>query len=510
MVNLFKSLLLSACIGTLTINKSWAEWREDAGWETLLLYAGASIPNGSSLYLEITEAYANNTTFPYMPNTGLTGLNGITFTNITNTSSAVSGHANSVSRNYFSATESLLTGVTQVGVRSANDFLNNFLDTSGSVSASTAQVMSHAYIGSASPANEANYNEFIKRFDFFTQNSGTLNIVGVNNGDSNIIPPLFNSAYNSISVGRTDGLHSHGFTPANYPGPGRQKPEIVSNSIGNRTSFATGAVSSAASLLNAKAMQSMNIDATHSDTIKACLFAGATKTRLLSWSQTTSEPLDTRYGVGEMNIFNSYRIIERAESAAPNVHHRGWSRDQITTSTPITYTFTTPNLKPPLTLSAALVWQRNVTQSGDMMFPTYTYENLSNLQLELLNQGGTTLQTSNSTVGNIEHIWNQQLEPNTIYSLRVSSSSGTDLFSLAWHVGGKPTAEMTIAPDTSHVDVNFTDLKVGNSYVIQRSADMQTWSTIHNFVATSTSTSWQDTTNPVNGSAFYRIFSFDP
>jgi len=484
----------------LTPLSATADWRTDIGWDTLQLYTGANLPTGNGITLEMTEAGSN-----YMPNTAHSAFSGITFTNISNTSSTTSNHATTVGLNYYGSSTSLLTGASIVRVRSADNFINDFLGTSGAVGSSSAAVMSHAYVGSANSSQEVALNKIITRFDYFCKNSGVINVVGMNNGNSTIIPPLFGSSYNSISVGRTDGQHSHEFTPGNYPGPGRQKPEIVSVASVNLTSYATGAVSSAASLLYAKATLSGNADASHPDTIKACLMAGATKEEFPNWSQAEDQPLDTTYGAGELNIFHSYRIVENTESSPGAVNFRGWSRD----SAAATYSFTTPDYISPMTISAALTWQRSVSKSGGGQNTSYLYEALANLDLKLLNQSGATLQMSNSILDNIEHIWNTQLEPNTQYSLEVTNSANAD-FSLAWRVNGMTSADITAVAAGNNIDVSLGSLIVNVPYIIQRSIDLSSWSDVHNFTATSSTSSWTDISVPTGERVFYRLFFFEP
>ena len=442
-----------------------ADWRTDVGWDSLQLYVGASLPTGSGIPLvEMVEA---NTA--YMPDTSYGGFSGITFTNISNTNSGISGHATGVAKIFYGHTTSLLSNFqSTAGIYSADDFMNNFLLTSP-VDTSSAAVMNHSYIGAANATQEAAITELIKRFDFAAQYSQVIHVVAMNNGNSGTVPPIFGSAYNAISVGRTDGLHSHGSTPNNYPGPGRQKPDIVVPLT--VTSNAAPAISSAATLLYEKATQSGNSDASHADTIKASLLAGATKDEFPGWSQTSTKPLDTIFGVGELNVFHSYRIIEKPESDSGAVNFRGWSRNSSSTSQTRTYTFTTPDYKSP-SLSAALIWQRDVTKPR--WANTYTYQDLANLKLELLNASGAIIQTSDSALDNVEHIWNTTLTPNTSYKLKVSSSSGSANFSLAWQVDGE--AFYVIKTQTSGADLtlSLSKLYINTPYTIQRSTDLAT------------------------------------
>ncbi len=497
-----KTFLVCSLTHLFTSTTGEADWREEIGWNLLQLYAGASLPSGSGISLEMAEAGTS-----YMPDSAHSAFTGISITNISDISPAVSSHATKVGLNYYGNTTSLVTGIDTVGVRSADDFVGGFLGTTGTVGTvgtSSAAVMSHAYIDFADPELEAALNEIIKRFDFFTQDSGVVNVVGMNNGSSSVVPPLFGSSYNAISVGRTDGLHSHGSTPANYPGPGRQKPEIVSAAFPNATSYAIGAVASAATLLHAKAKLANNANATHPDTIKACLLAGATKEEFPAWTQTSLKPLDTTFGVGELNVFHSYRIIEKEESSQGTSGFHGWARNSANDTQPLTYTFTTPDYEPPLTLSAALVWQRGV--SG----PNYAYDALANLRLELRDQAGATIQTSDSALDNVEHIWNTQLAPNTSYSLRVSSSSDTAYLSLAWRVNGVARAVIAAEASGNDVNINLSSLIIGAPYIVQRSTDMANWSDVHGFTAASDSLAWSDTSVPAGASVFYRLFFLEP
>ncbi len=501
MPSVIKIFLICSLTHLFTSTTGEADWREEVGWNLLQLYAGANLPSGSGIPVEMAEAGT-----AYMPDSAHSAFTGISMTNITNTSSNISSHATKVGLNFYGNSTSLLTGIDTVGIRSADDFVGGFLGTTGTVGTSSAAVMSHAYIDFADPELEAALNEIIKRFDFFTQDSGVVNVVGMNNGSSSVVPPLFGSSYNAISVGRTDGLHSHGSTPANYPGPGRQKPEIVAAAFPNATSYATGAVASAATLLHAKAKLANNANATHPDTIKACLLAGATKEEFPAWIQSSLKPLDTTFGAGELNVFHSYRIIEKEESSQGATGFHGWARNSANDTQPITYTFTTPDYEPPLTLSAALVWQRGVTSRG----PNYTYDALADLRLELRDQAGATIQTSDSTLDNVEHIWNTQLAPNTSYSLRVNSSSGTANFSLAWRVNGVARAVIAAKASGNDVNINMGSLIVGTPYTVQRSTDLATWSDIHGFTAASDSQTWSDTSVPAGVSVFYRLFFFAP
>ena len=452
--------------------------------------------------LEMTEAGVD-----YMPSAGDSQFSNITFNNISGTSNATSGHATNVGRYYFGNTSSLLSGATAVGVYSADDFINNFLSTSGAVGNSSAHIMSHAYIGNANASLQGAYSEVIKRFDFFSIDSRVLNIVGMNNGGTTPIPPIFGSTYNSISAGKLDGGHSHGFTPANYPGPGRQKPDLVAAQ--NRTSWATGIIASAAAVLHAKAASSGNPDATHPDTLKAVMLAGATKARIPGWVQTPSQPLDTTYGAGELNIFHSYRMLEQPGSSTGNVLSRGWARNDVSSSNSRTYTFTTPNYDGMFTLSSALAWQRVVQETRRGFSFTYTYEDLANLKLELLDGNDTVIRSSDSNLDNVEHIWNTSLAPDSTYKLKVSSNDRTADFSLAWRINIQDGGQLAPSVSEGNVVIDLSKLLSGVTCYIQRSTNLTNWSLVGSITATGSTASWTDT-NPPSGRAFYRAVYIEP
>ena len=501
-------ILISSLI--LTSASIHADWRDDADFPQLQEYAGTALPDGDGLTVAMTEAATSAGNF--LPNAESSVLSNTSIVNIDNDPvTGTSGHATNVASRFYGSSGSLTPSVDTANIRSANNFLNNFLGITGQVSSSTEPVMSHAYIfeaggGSLTPTQAA---ELIKRFDFFSASSEVVNIVGMNNGDSDDIPEGWGATYNSISVGRTDGNHSSGGTPADYENPGRQKPDIVVNET--VTSWATGALSSASLLLIDKASEQADPDAIHPETIKAALLTGATKEEFPAWSQSSTAPLDTTFGAGEVNIFNSYRIIEQTRSTTGSVFYRGWTRDSVTTGQTRVYTFTTPDFNAPLTLSSTLIWQRPVTESSSFFSTTYQYEDLPNLQLELLDSSNTLIQFSDSALDNVEHIWNTELQPNTSYSLRVSSSSDSSDFALAWRVDGEIDIQLSISRGSSDATLSSTNLIANTLYTVQRSTDLEVWNDIATFTPASTTGTYTDTALPSEDEkVFYRLKYFLP
>ena len=513
-------VIKSISILTLAISSTvTADWRDGADFSILQEYAGTTLVDGTGLSVSQTEAGTN-----YLPNSALGIFAGVSaINNLTNSSSGISSHSNNVGNRFYGSGLSLTQNISTVNVRSATDFINNFIGSFGQVDSSSDIVMSHAYIfspGADDPdtVEDENaeqttlMNEYVRRFDFFSQNSNIMNVVGLNNGSGTDVPPGWAASYNSISVGRLNGAHSRGGTPDDFESPGRLKPDIVVDETA--TSWATGAISSSASLLYQKAEEQSNLDATHPDTIKAGLLAGATKAEFSDWSQTTTQPLDPIFGAGEVNIFNSYRIIEQTESAEGSVFYRGWARNSTNVSQTRTYTFTTPDFGDSVTLSTALIWQRSVTEtmSGVFFFTTYTYayEDLADLKLELLDGSGNLVQESDSALDNVEHIWNPTLAANTTYSLRVSSSSGASDFSLAWRVEGDAGVELAVTFGGTEATISSSNLVPNIDYTVQRSTDLEIWEDLGTITPVTVDDAYVDSSLPSGGRAFYRFRYFLP
>jgi len=246
-------------------------------------------------------------------------------------------------------------------------------------------------------------------------------------------------SYNSISVGRDDGQHSAGLTTMD--GTGRMKPDIVAPQSApfNATSFATPMVAGSAGLLYAK-LQAAPYSLTGTDlarVVKALLLAGATKNTVPNWDNSSSSPLDSVYGAGELNLHHSYITLRSGRvSASSSVQYssRGWAAQTVSSTTSKTYFFQIP-AGTTTPFSAALIWNRDVSTA---LRPTRTWTpSLQNLRLRLHEANGFTvgnqISSSNSAVDNVELIYQSSLAPGS-YALVVESAGSTNTsFALAWH-----------------------------------------------------------------------------
>ena len=382
--------------------------------------------DGSGLTVAQVEAPTSVTTDPvtgeiinetYQPNPASSGQNPSKFSyyDATNptfnnpgsfNSSQNSGHANNVANGYYDANTGVATDVNQVLAFSANTFFNNYLIQGIDINAS---IINQSFVfGQFSDPIDLVYDNYSTQFS-------TLFVNGLNNGSATAIPSPA-TMYNGISVGRVDLNHSVG------PTDGRSKPDIIAP--GTATSFATPYVSGSAAVL----MEAANLDhggaGTASDasdlrTIKALILNGAVKDN--DWSNTETQPLDSRRGAGLLNVNNSHLQLEGGQHSpiesgnvtiasnypptvlpANNLSSSiGWNFTTITnspqgnTDSIDNYYFDIPPSSNSLVdITASLVWLRQINQSD-----------INNLDLILYNaDSGEVVEQSISTVDNVEHI----------------------------------------------------------------------------------------------------------
>jgi hypothetical protein len=144
---------------------------------------------------------------------------------------------------------------------------------------------------------------------------------------------------------------------------------------------------------------------------------------------------------------------------------------------------------------------------------TFDHSTLANLSLKLYRTPGTPgtlVDSSDSAVDNLEHIWQPALLSGT-YRLRVtgdaSLASATN-YTLAWRVND-PISTPTIAPvgtfdEGQPATLNFIHLVPGQAYELQTSSDLNAWATIHSFTAT-TMTDSHSFTVPAGSRRFYQL-----
>lgn len=448
---LLLALVCAVCFDALPAH---AGWREEVGYTEYSNAFGGNPPNGVGVTVGMVEAPVGGDGGPYLPDESFsqfladTDPLGIALNVIDGSPGAsnsnISDHATTtVGQNLFGNTVSLAGAVNTVTAYEANNFLNNFLKINGGTPLVPGyDIQNHSWVGELSSTNSA--RSAVRRLDSMIDTYEVITPVGLNNNGSvsqeilptvgAMHPQLFSHSYNVIAVGRSNAYHTRGTTLSFY-GPGRTKPDIVSPMF--NVSAATASVSSAAASLYEIVD---GTDAALSETMKAILLAGATKTEFLDfvdpatglsnpWARTSSQPLDDLFGAGELNVFNSYLSVLGGQYAgntmtATPVGSHGWDyQASITPGNDVLYEFEIPEGKTAKELSIILAW--NVEITGN-----FNGQSLANLDLALRDSNGALVDSSTSTIDNVEHIYLTDLAAGT-YTLEVSSDRTRD-YGLAW------------------------------------------------------------------------------
>ena len=420
-------------------------------------------------------------------------------------------HAVTVAGTYMYGTGTLSEDLGEVDAYYAGGWLNADSMRAGTSSAPKVEanpLQNHSWISNPSEGTTAaELNEVVRRIDYAIGRDRFLCVAGINNGNTTV-PPVLATAYNVLSVGRSNGGHSRGGTLADYDGPGRLKPEIVAP--GTQTSWATGMVSSAGTLLLGVIRHEGLNKAREPDVLKAILMAGATKTDINNWDRTTTRPLDTRLGAGELNVQNSYHILLGGEATpAMTAGAYGWHDGSLAGPGSDVLSFEVSDDIGEF--SAILTWDRTIdtaTWLGDALFS----DTLADMSLELHRTDGASPELCDSsfaTIGNVEHVYLRGL-PHGSYTLTVTSDIAAE-YAIAWRADPGPLPAFTMSPGASPDELmfDFTGLAEDKSYTLQRSTDLETWTTETTINATGPTASHTDTDGLSVIRHFYRLI-WDP
>ena len=355
--------------------------------------------------------------------------------NYPNTLGIESGHADSVAGNFYGTTIGVAPGVAHVDNYEANYFYLPLITVGLPIQ---AKIVNQSFIFGASPP-QTNVDF---EYDNFAATNNTLFVSGAGNSGPPSAPA---TAYNGIGVAAFGGASSIGPTLDN----GRSKPDITAPA--GATSFSTPLVAGAAAILVQAGLRSdggagTTNAATDIRTLKALLFNGAVKPT--NWAHTTTTPLDTRFGAGILNVYNSYKqlaagkfsFVESTSVAVDDPHPPGsstsnvasligWDFNSISSVTNDRvnhYYFDLP-AGTPFTLTTTLVWNRQ-----------FGATDINNLNLYLYKIGNTNpISMSVSTVDNVEHIFSTRLSSGR-YDIQVlkkgglTNVSGSESYALAF------------------------------------------------------------------------------
>lgn len=458
-----------------------ANWLDDVGWNDLSDLLGSDMPTGNGVFISQVEAGQGGNQNQYFPETdpnntvhidaALDPLGELpTFVNGSSgmhPNPAVSSHATNVVANVFYGDRNGQSrGANTIVVYQADDYLRNFLNCgNGTACNATAPgdpefvdpadsqtkqyvVQNHSWAGSLGDGFDI---RALRKVDYLADEFEITMVVGVSNGDADpntgtpahpALENLLAHGYNSLAVGVSAGDHSIGPTTLSGYGTGRQKPSLVSPL--NSASSATGTVSGAATILHDAVGGAF---AKRSETMRAIIMAGATKTEFLNfvdpetsavdpWSRSSSQPLDDILGAGELNVLESYLITEGGRAVGAKTPFNpadsgsyGWDYNNVTSTDVRHYEFEIPAGSIALDFSIMLTWNVDIN-------PSFLSQTLADLSLTLKDETDSVIEFSNSADDNVEHIYigeGQALEflgPGT-YTLEVAGDISRD-YGLAW------------------------------------------------------------------------------
>jgi autotransporter-associated beta strand protein len=462
--------------GQICTKELYAGDRNDVGYKALVNQLGTAAPNGAGVPVLMAEfgidgGYPAMATLPQFANKSIAVRTPIGGNSL---------HATDVAESFFGLTTSLAPGVTQVEVYETNDFLTHgFMHWATSalppnVSLQASRVANHSWIASAANANMT--IEHLGRLDWLVHQDDFVQVVGVNNGPIGN-SPLYSNSLNSIAVGVTHGNHPTGTLEiGGVYSAGRTKPDLVVPAY--VTSFAAPVVSGASAVLIQTGHANPSLSngsytlarlpaqriyhAETSEVIKAALLSGADRlvfnsdgTTILDYrdaSFLTANGMDTRFGAGQLNVYNSYGIIAGGEQnalqdgGATSIGPAGFDYDPKFggangSNNTATYDFTAGWTGQ--TLAASLVWNArvNIDQLRTSPYNKASAVTLHDLNLTLLDITSPTnpvlVALSSGALQNTENI-HVSLQAGRRYRMQVTAAGAPFEwdYGLAWTTTG--------------------------------------------------------------------------
>lgn len=492
-----------------------ADYKGDMGFASLRAELSDSMPAGENVAVTQAEARTSygDPLGPFMPNTADGQFSGKTI--VKKTADAVSGssgHATRVGQLFYGSTSSLSPGIKSIDVYEADHFIRSGFLHHGSVyqpgetfsssdRSSSSRVANHSWVGGTIPAETT--SDMLRRLDFLVETDEFIQVVAPDNGTSG--KPLLISAFNSISVGRSDGGHQRGavFVDPDYAAES-VKPDVVVPS--SPTSYAAPLGASAAVILVQTGKNpSLSTDLVQkftfnrdqekiyngerSEVVKAAMMAGAERvtrntalTDVVGYrvdsANRSANGLDVRFGAGQVNLHHSYHIIAAGEQNSAEdvptgrgiIGWYGFDYDPFFggkdgSNLAATYTFTAD--RDHRMLYASLVW--NIDIDGGAWNSFNNAATLYNLALSLYEvidpENPRLLGRSDGTGDNTENLW-MPLVSGRRYELRVTSGQGQAPFNwdyaLAWRMATPPDSDGDTGPDDWEVYYGLNHLDAGD------------------------------------------------
>ncbi|MEZ5543208.1 MAG: hypothetical protein R3F42_14395 [Pseudomonadota bacterium] len=493
----FACLLCCALLGITAAVR--ADYKADIGYTRLSQELGANTPDGSGV--PVTQAEAATAVVPiglidypvYLPDGNTPEFAGKTIIARSGIEAGTySAHATNVGKTFYGSTSSIAPGILHVDAIWADHWLQSgFLNYGANARPliSSSRIANHSWIADAN--DPAINSELLRRADWAIATDEYINCVGIKN-TATVNQPILSGAYNVIAVGKSDGLNGIGTTAvdADYVA-GRARPELVAPK--GTSSNAVPVVAAAAALLleygssnPGLATDPVQASTTNrngdtiyntgrSEVIKAVLMAGADRstanTSAPDISDYRADPLnrtgnglDRRFGAGQVNIYNSFKILQAGEQnsnedlGAGSIGSAGFDYDPSfggagASNSTASYHFATGAGQ--VLLATTLAWNININAGNG---PNFTGSATRyDLDLYLYDITGTPVPVASSAslVDNTETIWTI-LPAGRQYRLEVVPKPGQGIFAwdyaLAWRMTDLIDTDGDGIPDITDTD----------------------------------------------------------
>ncbi len=465
-------LFFGAFFSAAAANAVAGTYKDDIGYTRLYQALNGNVANGAGVNVIQVEASTSATSNQIKPDPANAAFSKITFHLPADSNAAVSSHATGVGQIFYGAS-STSNGIKTVDVYSVNSWLNAIGAPSVVNPPDSARVVNNSWVGAADNAQDS--ASILSVLDRLADRRDLIDVAAMNNSATTW--PLLADLFNAITVGRSDGHQDTGTHPVNAPyNTARTAPDLVAPNA--YTSDSTPMVASAAAMLTSLghadgltlskgvtqvAGVGQVYDAEQEVTIKAALMAGADRsTNNASYAYNvqnyraagyaTANGLDSRYGAGQLDEFNSYEILLGGEHKSVQAGNTGdigqygfdYAKSFATNGNNFaTYRFTDGSATQ---FAATLAWDLTFTSDSAQTGV------LRNLDLSLFDvTRGIFTEVSKSAVDNTQNIW-ASLTPGDKYQLQVTVGDNQNVsvgYALAWRFN---SASVSATPKLAYLD----------------------------------------------------------